>query len=108
MRLIIPWHLFVIFDPITNDCSHHQTRARRVATGTGEVTYRSVDRPSKVKDDFLNHPSQNRTLDAAFDYAFQKHSSRRCLGTRKIIREEMETQPDGKKFRKLVLGDYEW
>jgi hypothetical protein len=43
-----------------------QVRARRIATGNGEVTFRALDRPSKVKDDFLNYSPPIRTMDAAF------------------------------------------
>jgi hypothetical protein len=40
------------------------------------VTYRAIDRQSKVKNDFLNHKTPIRTLDAAFDYAFKKFATR--------------------------------
>ena len=36
------------------------------------------------------------------------YASNDCLGTREIIAEEDEVQPNGKKFKKLVLGKYNW
>ena len=30
------------------------------------------------------------------------------VGTRKVIREEDEVQPNGKNFKKWEMGDYEW
>ena len=33
---------------------------------------------------------------------------RKCLGTREILREEEEVQPNGRSFKKLVCGEYNW
>ena len=33
---------------------------------------------------------------------------RKCLGTREVIREEDEMQPNGRVFKKLVCGEYSW
>lgn len=33
---------------------------------------------------------------------------RRCLGTREVLREEDEVQANGKVFKKLVSGEYNW
>lgn len=33
---------------------------------------------------------------------------RKCLGTREIIKEEDEMQPNGRVFKKLVCGEYSW
>lgn len=41
-------------------------------------------------------------------YAAKIHASKNCLGTRKIISEEDETQPNGRVFKKYNMGDYEW
>ncbi|KRX41945.1 Long-chain-fatty-acid--CoA ligase 4, partial [Trichinella murrelli] len=35
-----------------------------------------------------------------------RHNS--CLGTREVLNVEMELQPNGKKYEKLVLGEYRW
>ncbi len=40
-----------------------QVRSRRVDVSNGEITFRGIERQSKPKDEFLNHPSQIRTLD---------------------------------------------
>ena len=37
-----------------------------------------------------------------------KYRDQDCLGTREILAEEDETQPNGKVFKKYVLGDYHW
>lgn len=33
---------------------------------------------------------------------------RKCLGTREILREEDEMQPNGRVFKKLICGEYNW
>ena len=43
-----------------------------------------------------------------FDHVSRKFAYRECLGTRKILAEEDETQPNGKVFKKYDLGEYTW
>ncbi|CAH1782381.1 unnamed protein product [Owenia fusiformis] len=49
-----------------------------------------------------------KTLDELFKRAAQIHSESPCLGTREVLAEEDETQPNGKVFKKFILGDYTW
>ena len=37
-----------------------------------------------------------------------KHSHKRCLGTRKLLEEKDEVQPNGKMFKKWRMGEYSW
>ncbi|KAG7471065.1 hypothetical protein MATL_G00120520 [Megalops atlanticus] len=48
------------------------------------------------------------TLDKVFEYAKQRFPDRDCLGTREVLSEEDEAQPNGKVFKKVILGDYIW
>lgn len=41
-------------------------------------------------------------------YAAKIHDDKICLGTRKILKEEDETQANGKVFKKYIMGEYEW
>ena len=43
-----------------------------------------------------------------FQFAVDKHSHKRMVGTREVMREDKETQPNGKVFTKLEMGDYHW
>ena len=47
-------------------------------------------------------------MDKVFSFIFQKYGEKKCLGSRVIIREDKEKQPDGKIHNKLVQGDYKW
>lgn len=41
-------------------------------------------------------------------YVAKIHTNKKCLGTREIISEEDETQPNGRVFKKYNMGDYKW
>ncbi|XP_025417767.1 long-chain-fatty-acid--CoA ligase 3 isoform X2 [Sipha flava] len=48
------------------------------------------------------------TLYKVFQYSVNKYSESRCLGTREVLAEEDEVQPNGRIFKKYVMGDYKW
>ncbi|XP_035241867.1 long-chain-fatty-acid--CoA ligase 3a [Anguilla anguilla] len=48
------------------------------------------------------------TLDLVFRHAAERFPHRDCLGTRQVLGEEDESQPNGKVFRKVILGEYVW
>ncbi|KAM3383254.1 long chain acyl-CoA synthetase 8 [Capsicum galapagoense] len=48
------------------------------------------------------------TVAALFEKSCRKHSSKRCLGTRKLVSRDYVTAKDGRKFEKLHLGEYRW
>ncbi|KAM8953950.1 fatty acid CoA ligase Acsl3 isoform 2-T2 [Pelodytes ibericus] len=48
------------------------------------------------------------TLDKVFQHAADIFKHKSCLGTREILSEEDELQPNGKVFKKVILGKYNW
>lgn len=77
----------------------------RSTSGCAEGPYRSLDHfDSLAREDF---PGKN-TLDKLFQHAVQRFGEAHCLGSREILSEENETQPSGKVFKKLILGEYRW
>ena len=48
------------------------------------------------------------TVDKVWNNAVTKYDDKLCLGTRKVLGVEEECQGDGKIFKKLNLGNYEW
>ncbi|XP_071759163.1 long-chain-fatty-acid--CoA ligase 4 [Centroberyx gerrardi] len=77
----------------------------RCTSGSAEGPYRSVDHfESLAREDF---PGKD-TLDKLFEHAVQRFGQLDCLGTRDVLSEENETQPSGKVFKKLILGEYQW
>ncbi|MEQ2240394.1 Long-chain-fatty-acid--CoA ligase 4 [Ilyodon furcidens] len=77
----------------------------RSTTGSTEGPYRSVDHfDSLATEDF---PGKD-TLDKLFKHAVQRFGPADCLGTREVLSNENEVQPNGKVFKKLILGEYRW
>ncbi|XP_072180293.1 long-chain-fatty-acid--CoA ligase 4-like [Diadema setosum] len=48
------------------------------------------------------------TLAEDFERNCQEYSDLEAIGTRQILSEEDEVQPNGKVFKKLIMGDYQW
>uniref|UniRef100_A0A8C1K724 long-chain-fatty-acid--CoA ligase n=1 Tax=Cyprinus carpio TaxID=7962 RepID=A0A8C1K724_CYPCA len=79
-------------------------RARSLS-GRPEGPYRAVESADAlVTQDFEGVD----TLDKLFVHAVKRFGQASCLGTREVLSEEEEKQPNGKIFKKLVLGDYSW
>jgi long-chain acyl-CoA synthetase len=72
----------------------------------GGVTFRSLTPISKLHIELER--GKYDTLDKVFTYAINKNGAKKCLGTREVIDEEEEVQPNGRVFKKHVLGEYLW
>merc|ERR1719347_2274566 len=48
------------------------------------------------------------TVDKVWKNAVTKYDEKLCLGTRQVFGVEEESQEDGKVFKKMNLGEYEW
>uniref|UniRef100_A0A8C5QJ41 long-chain-fatty-acid--CoA ligase n=2 Tax=Leptobrachium leishanense TaxID=445787 RepID=A0A8C5QJ41_9ANUR len=55
----------------------------------------------------IDIPGAN-TLDKLFQHAVENFGKKDCLGTRELLSEENEMQPNGKVFKKVIQGDYQW
>lgn len=71
-----------------------------------QITYRNVDPPKEHHINMLKN--QIDTLEKMFKYVVKIHTTKRCLGTRQILGEEDEMQPNGRLFKKFRLGEYKW
>jgi long-chain acyl-CoA synthetase len=71
-----------------------------------QITYRSVDVPKEVHLRMLQ--ANIDTLEKMFKYVVKIHTTKRCLGTREILGEEDEMQPNGRLFKKYKMGEYKW
>ncbi|KAL1457447.1 hypothetical protein WDU94_007679 [Cyamophila willieti] len=47
-------------------------------------------------------------MEKVLKYVVRRFPEQRCLGTRQILAEEDERQPNGRLFKKYLMGDYEW
>lgn len=67
-------------------------------SGRPEGPYRAVEALDRLAHiDFEGKD----TLDKLFDHSVQRFGKATCLGTRDILSEESETQPNGKIFKKV-------
>ncbi|KAI5697895.1 hypothetical protein M8J76_013162 [Diaphorina citri] len=81
-------------------------KAEIISKDNKSVTIRSISGPQE------NHIRLIRdgvdTMEKVLRYVVTRFSDQRCLGTRQILAEEDEKQPNGRIFKKYVMGDYEW
>uniref|UniRef100_A0A8C1V0Q4 long-chain-fatty-acid--CoA ligase n=1 Tax=Cyprinus carpio TaxID=7962 RepID=A0A8C1V0Q4_CYPCA len=92
---------FVVKSFLTQSFNH----TARSLSGRPEGPYRAVESADAlVTQDFEGVD----TLDKLFVHAVKRFGQASCLGTREVLSEEEEKQPNGKIFKKLVLGDYSW
>ncbi|KAM9789867.1 fatty acid CoA ligase Acsl3-like [Neosynchiropus ocellatus] len=98
----IPWYFL-------SGAGSNQERANRIkalsVSGHPSGPYRAVNSQEKLVVWF--HPGVD-TLDKVFEYAVKRFPTRDCLGTREVLSEEDEIQPNGKVFKKVILGNYNW
>ncbi|KAL7979972.1 hypothetical protein Chor_004441 [Crotalus horridus] len=79
-------------------------KAKAVSDSPGSP-YRSISHMESLAS--IDFPGAD-TLDKLFDLAVTKFGKKDCLGTREVLSEENEMQPNGKVFKKLILGNYRW
>ncbi|KAJ8894920.1 hypothetical protein PR048_000227 [Dryococelus australis] len=48
------------------------------------------------------------TLQKFLHFVVKMYGDKNCLGTRQILSEDDELQPNGRVFKKYTMGDYEW
>lgn len=70
------------------------------------MTFRTTEPPREVHVKMLQNNID--TLEKMFNYVTKIHTNKRCLGTREILSEEDEVQPNGRIFKKYNMGDYKW
>ncbi|XP_023686308.2 long-chain-fatty-acid--CoA ligase 4 [Paramormyrops kingsleyae] len=102
MVTFVPWYLLT-------GAQAKKVAAKRVkarpTSRVAEGPYRSVDQFDSLAT--MDFPGMD-TLDKLFEHAMQRFADRDCLGTREVLSEENEMQPNGKIFKKLILGEYRW
>lgn len=97
-----PW--YVLSGAMDREIKAKRIRARPVDHLPGSP-YRAVNSSRNLAS--ILYPECD-TLDKVFKHAANKFSMSKCLGTREILSEEDEVQPNGKVFKKVILGEYKW
>lgn len=84
---------------------HNVTIRAKSVTGDPGGPYRATDNPGDLTTSLFE---DCETLDDLFLRAVQSYGPRDCLGTRELLNEEDEMQPNGKSFKKVIMGNYNW
>ncbi|XP_026704112.1 long-chain-fatty-acid--CoA ligase 4 isoform X1 [Athene cunicularia] len=102
MLVFIPWYFLT--NAKKKKAMAKRLKAKPISDKPGSP-YRSVTHLDSLAN--INIPGAD-TLDKLFEHALTKFGKKDCLGTREILSEENEMQPNGKVFKKLILGTYRW
>ncbi|NXK61028.1 ACSL4 ligase, partial [Sylvietta virens] len=102
MLVFIPWYFLT--NAKQRKAMAKRLKAKPISDKPGSP-YRSITHLDSLAN--INIPGAD-TLDKLFDHALAKFGKKDCLGTREILSEENEMQPNGKVFKKLILGTYRW
>ncbi|XP_037765370.1 long-chain-fatty-acid--CoA ligase 4 isoform X2 [Chelonia mydas] len=100
--VFIPWYFLT--DAKKKKAMAKRLKAKPISDKPGSP-FRSVTHLESLAT--IDIPGAD-TLDKLFDHAVAKFGKKDCLGTREILSEENEMQPNGKVFKKLILGNYRW
>ncbi|KAI9553620.1 hypothetical protein GHT06_021542 [Daphnia sinensis] len=103
----ITWPIyFILQKPWKIRANRSRLRAVSLTHGDDFILYRSVTEISDVHARFLQDKID--TMEKVFRFAVRQHGQKCALGTREILAEEDEMQPNGRMFKKFLLGDFQW
>lgn len=112
LRVVAFVYNVVTFVPYYVACNpgEKQKMSRRLKSkptgGSPDTPYRCVEVAGRELSTTLF--SECSTLDDLLIRAVRVYTDKPCLGTRELLKEENEQQPDGKVFKKVIMGDYKW
>ncbi|XP_058792342.1 long-chain-fatty-acid--CoA ligase 4 isoform X1 [Phymastichus coffea] len=81
-------------------------KARPVSQDEHSIVYRNVDPIGPMHAALVRQNID--TLEAMLKWVAKVHADKGCLGTRQILAEEDEVQPNGRVFKKYKMGEYRW
>jgi len=83
-----------------------RVKAVPVSIEEKSITYRGLQEPREVYIQLARDGID--TMAKVMHFVARLHQHRRCLGTREILAEEDEIQPNKRVFKKYVMGEYKW
>ncbi|EDL00442.1 mCG118403, isoform CRA_b [Mus musculus] len=109
IHFIISLYTILTYIPFYFLCESKQEKPNQIkakpVSSKPDSAYRSINSVDGLAS--VLYPGCD-TLDKVFMYAKNKFKNKRLLGTREILNEEDEIQPNGKIFKKVILGHYNW
>ena len=99
---LLTFPVFVILQrPWEKRKASRRIKAKPIARDDHSITYRNVDPIGPIH--IAIERQKIDSLDAMLKWASEIHSEKNCLGTRQILAEEDELQPNGRVFKKVCL-----
>jgi len=86
--------------------NYEKQRAMVVAQDKDSIVIEAPHKMTKPLQELIDAGVD--TMAKCFKFGLDKHTHKSCLGTRELLDEQDETQPNGKVFKKWKLGDYRW
>lgn len=84
-----------------------RAKQKRVCAVGGERHHiRNVQATSALHTIISQHGLD--TVDKIINYSVDRFGERKCFGTRRVLSENTEVQPNGTQLQKLQLGEYGW
>ncbi|XP_014369067.2 long-chain-fatty-acid--CoA ligase 4 isoform X2 [Papilio machaon] len=103
--LTFPIHL-LLQRPWRKRALSRRIKARVIESTPTSVTVRSVSEPSDIHLRLVRDGVT--TMEAMLRAAAQRWAQRPCLGTRTVLGERDELQPNGRVFKKFKMGEFVW
>jgi len=104
------WAYSIRYNPHNIVKNYSKTRSKPskpIVEGDTEATFIPVPGPKTTLITEFN-AAHNKTMADVWTWSVARYKEKKLLGTRDILGEEDEIQPNGKMFKKLELGDYRW
>lgn len=103
---LITFPVYIIFQrPWEKRKASRRIKAKPVSRDEHSITYRNIDPIREIHVEMERQ--QIDTLDGMLKWVSKLFGEKRCLGTRQILAEEDEIQPNGRVFKK-VLESFFW
>lgn len=83
-----------------------RVKAKVILKSERSIIYRNTDPVGEIYT--IMERLKIDTMEKVLLYAAETHKDKICLGTRQILAEENEVQPNGRVFKKYKMGDYKW
>ncbi|XP_045767998.1 long-chain-fatty-acid--CoA ligase 4 isoform X1 [Maniola jurtina] len=103
--LTFPLHL-LLQRPWRKRALSRRIKARITESNADSITVRSVSTPCDLHLRLVRDGVSS--METMLRAAAARWQDRRCLGTRTVLSEEDEPQPNGRVFKKYRMGDYVW
>ncbi|KAL4704640.1 hypothetical protein ACJJTC_013424, partial [Scirpophaga incertulas] len=103
--ITFPVHL-ILQRPWRKRALSRRIKAQIVESTSNSVTVRSVSAPGELHVRLVRDGVN--TMEAMLRAAAQRWAAAPCLGTRQVLGEADEPQPNGRVFKKFNMGSYSW